>query len=349
MHFAVSDRAAPDAPPGIRFGLAAIKNVGEGAVEAVLAARGSEGAFTSLYDFCERVDLRAVNRRVVESFVKSGSFDSLDRRRSALFTAIDRCLEAGQKLQRDREQGQHSLFGVLAGDEATPVPERIADRAPWGEGERLAYEKESLGFFITGHPLERHQSELAQWASATTGRLPGLGDQEVSVGGIVAALRPIKTRKGDRMASFLLEDLEGGVEVLVFPEAYKRVAVHLAEDQIVLVKGRAEVGEEGKVRLLASEVLPLDKARLAEARAVTIRIPVSGWDRGLGERLRTILDSHRGDVPVTLEMFRPGWYAVSVMPSSEYRVRPDDRLLSEVEGLLGSGAVVLARANGARA
>ncbi len=337
------------APPAIRFGLAAIKNVGEGAVEAVLAARRSGGAFTSLYDFCERVDLRAVNRRVLESFVKSGCFDSLDRRRPALFAAIDRCLEAGQKLQRDREQGQHSLFGILGGDEPAATPERIADHAAWGEGERLAYEKESLGFFITGHPLERYREELAQWASATTGRLPGLADREVSVGGIVAALRLIKTRKGDRMATFLLEDLEGGVEVLVFPDTYKKVATHLVEDQIVLVKGKAEVGEEGKARLLASDLLPLEKAKLADARAVTIRIPVSGWDRDLGERLRTILDAHRGEVPVTLEMFRPGWYAVSVMPSSEYRVRPDAGLLVEVEGLLGSGALILARANGARA
>jgi DNA polymerase-3 subunit alpha len=334
----------------IRFGLAAIKNVGEGAVQAVLTARGggSEGRFKSLFDFCERVDLRAVNRRVVESFIKSGSFDSLDSRRASLFSAIDRAMDAGQKLQRDREQGQSSLLGMLGAPEmhAAGGAERIRDVPDWGEGERLGYEKESLGFFITGHPLERYRAELQQWATATTGRLAELADREVSVGGIIAALRLIKTKKGDRMASFILEDLEGGAEALVFPDTYKKVAGRLAEDQVVLVKGKAEVPEEGKPRLLVTDVLPLEQAKLAEARYVTIRVPMLLWDRKKGERLREILGAHKGDCPVTLEIVRPDEFAVAVSPSSLYRVRPDATLRDEVEALLGPGALVLARTNG---
>jgi DNA polymerase-3 subunit alpha len=337
-----------DAATGIRFGLAAIKNVGEGAVEAVLTARRQEGRFTSLFDFCERVDLRAVNRRVVESFIKSGSFDSLDSRRAALFSAIDRAMDAGQKLQRDREQGQSSLLGMLGAPEIhAGGGERIRDVPDWGEGERLGYEKESLGFFITGHPLERYRAELQQWATATTGRLVELADREVSVGGIIAALRLIKTKKGDRMASFLLEDLEGGAEALVFPDTYKKVAARLAEDQVVLVKGRAEVPEEGKPRLLVTDVLPLEQAKLAEARYVTIRVPMLQWDRKKGERLREILGAHKGDCPVTLEIVRPDEFAVAVSSSAIYRVRPDATLRDEVEALLGPGALVLARSNGA--
>src|SRR6185503_16686951 len=141
-------------------------------------------------------------------------------------------------------------------------------------------------FFITGHPLERFRKELEQWATATTGRLMEVADgREVSLGGIITALRPIKTRKGERMASFVLEDLEGGVEALVFPETYKKVGERLADDLVVLV--------EGKARVLISEVLPLDQAKLAEARFVTIRVPVPTWDRAKGERLRDILGSHR--------------------------------------------------------
>ena len=335
---------------GIRFGLAAIKNVGEGAVEAVLTARrgGPGGRFTSLFEFCERVDLRAVNRRVVESFIKSGSFDSLDGRRASLFSAIDRAMDSGQKLQRDREQGQSSLLGMLGTPEthAAGGAERIRDVPDWGEGERLGYEKESLGFFITGHPLERYRAELQQWATATTGRLAELADREVSVGGIIAALRLIKTKKGDRMASFILEDLEGGAEALVFPDTYKKVAGRLAEDQVVLVKGKAEVPEEGKPRLLVTDVLPLEQAKLAEARYVTIRVPMLQWDRKKGERLREILGAHKGDCPVTLEIVRPDEFAVAVSPSSLYRVRPDATLRDEVEALLGPGALVLARTNG---
>jgi DNA polymerase-3 subunit alpha len=334
-------------PDSIRFGLAAIKNVGEGAVEAVLAARRS-GPFRSLLDFCDRVDLRAVNRRVVESFIKSGSFDSLDTRRSALYAAIDRCMESGQKGQRDREQGQSNLFGMLAGpDEGSPPLERILDAPSWGEAERLANEKESLGFFITGHPLERYRAELEQWATATTGRLPELADgRDVSIGGIVASLRLIKTKKGDRMASFTLEDLEGGVEALVFPETYKAVAGRLADDQVVLAKGRPEVLDDGRTRLLVSDVLPLEQAKLVEARYVTIRVPMARWERALGEKLRDILDAHRGDCPVTLEFVRPGAYAVCLAPGASMRVRPDAVLKNEVEGLLGAGALVLARTNG---
>jgi DNA polymerase-3 subunit alpha len=340
----------PDSTEGargdsIRFGLAAIKNVGEGAVEAVLAARTEGGPFRSLFDFCERVDMRAVNRRVIESFIKSGSFDSIDPRRAALYAAIDRAMESGQKRQRDREQGQSSLFGMLGAPEAHPsAPERIADAPPWPESERLAFEKESLGFFITGHPLERFRSELEQWASVSTGGLAQrAANGEVTVGGIVTGLRLIKTRKGDRMASFVLEDLEGAVDCLVFPETYKKAAGCLADDQIVLVKARAEVLDDGRARLLASDVLPLEQAKLAEARYVTIRVAVSAWDRSKGERLRDILGAHRGDCPVTLELVRPGAYAVALAPSAYYRVQPDGALREQVEGLLGPGALVLSR------
>jgi DNA polymerase-3 subunit alpha len=341
----------PDAEPApagqadVRFGLAAIKNVGEGAVEAMIETRNESGRFESLFDFCDRVDLRAVNRRVVESLVKSGSFDSLDERRSSLFAVIDRAMDAGQKRQRDRDAGQSSLFGMMEPEgETETLAERIPDAPEWPEAERLAFEKESLGFFITGHPLERFKAELEQWADATTGRLGEVASKdEVAVGGIITALRLIKTRKGDRMASFLLEDLEGSVECLVFPETYKKTAGRLADDQVVLVKGRAETPDEGRARILASDVLPLEQAKLEDARFVTIRVAARGWDRAKGERLRDILGSHRGDCPVTLEIVRPGAYAVALAPSALYRVRPGRVLRDEVEALLGPGALVLSR------
>ena len=337
-------------PPDILFGLSALKNVGEGAVEAALQSRRDGGPFRSLFDFCDRVDLRAVNRRVIESFVKSGTFDSTDARRSALFAAIDRAMEGGQKRQRDRESGQASLFGAAGPAVAEPAQERVADAPPWSEAERLAFEKESLGFFISGHPLERFRAELAQWASATTGSLAQqAANGEVTVGGLVTALRLIKTKKGDRMASFVLEDLEGSVETLVFPEAYKKAGTRLADDQVVLVKARAEVQDDGKARLLASDVLPLEQAKLAEARHVTIRVPLGAWDRGKGERLRDILGAHRGDCPVTLEIVRPGSWSAALAPSAYYRVRPDAVLRDEVEALLGPGALVLARTQAPRA
>jgi len=346
----VPSEVSPSTPTEIRFGLSALKNVGEGAVEAVLAARREGGPFPSLIDFCDRIDLRAVNRRVIESFVKSGSFDGVDPRRSALFAAIDRAMEGGQQRQRDRESGQASLFGgPEPGAAHEAARERVTDAPPWSEAERLAFEKESLGFFISGHPLERFRAELSQWTSATTATLaqqPASG--ELTIGGLVTALRLIKTKKGDRMASFVLEDLEGSVETLVFPEAYKKAGARLADDQVVLVKARAEIQDDGRARLLASDVMPLEQAKLAEARHVTIRVPLGAWDRGKGERLRDILGAHRGDCPVTLEIVRPGSWAAALAASALYRVRPDAVLRSEVEALLGPGALVLARTNGPR-
>jgi len=345
-----SGSAGLESETDIRFGLAALKNVGEGAVETVLQARREGGPFRSLFDFCDRIDLRSVNRRVIESFVKSGTFDSTDARRSALFAAIERATEGGQKRQRDRESGQASLFGAAGKAVAEATPERVADAPPWSEAERLAFEKESLGFFISGHPLERFRAELAQWTNATTGSLAQqAANGEVTVGGLVTALRLIKTKKGDRMASFMLEDLEGSVETLVFPEAYKKAGARLADDQVVLVKARAEVQDDAKVRLLASDVLPLEQAKLAEARHVTIRVPLGAWDRGKGERLRDILGSHRGDCPVTLEIVRPGSWSAALAPSAYYRVRPDSVLRDEIEALLGPGALVLARTQAPRA
>jgi DNA polymerase-3 subunit alpha len=342
MFFAVSG-------DDIRFGLAAIKNVGEGAVEAVLAVR-AEGRFRSLVDFCERVDLKAVNRRVMESFVKSGCFDSLSPRRAALMAGLDRALDAGQKQQRDRAQGQANLFGLLATPDRPAAPESLPEVPDWGEGERLAYEKESLGFFVSGHPLERFRQELQQWATATVGQLAAPGEsREVAVGGIVTALRSLKTKKGDRMAAFMLEDEGGSCEVVVFPETYKRAAQHLADDQVVLVKGKAECPEDGKPRVLATEVLPLEQAKLADARFVTIRVPTEAWDRAKGERLREILGAHRGDCPVTLELVRPGAWCVSVAPSAFFKVRPDAGFKTAIEGLLGPGSLRLARSNGAAA
>ncbi len=343
-------RAVEDDAGEIRFGLSAIKNVGEGAVDAVLAARREGGAFRSLFDFGDRVDLRAVNRRVVESFVKSGSFDSVDPRRAALFAAIDRAMEAGQKRQRDREAGQSSLFGTLGtAEQEEAAPDRVPEAAAWPEAERLAFEKESLGFFISGHPLERFRKELEQWANATTGTLAQKASAgEVIVGGIVTSLRLLKTKKGDRMAAFLLEDIEGSVETVVFPDAYKKSAGRLADDQVVLVKARAEIDDDGKAKLLASEVMPLEQAKLAEARFVTIRVPLYAWDRGKGERLRDILGAHRGDCPVTLEIVRPGAWSLALAPSAYYRVRPDSGLRDEIEALLGPGALVLTRSSTGR-
>jgi DNA polymerase-3 subunit alpha len=256
-------------------------------------------------------------------------------------------MESGQKQQRDREQGQSNLFGMLGMDEgpAAGSLERVPDAPDWGEGERLAFEKETLGFFISGHPLERHKADIQQWTNANTGALADIKEtRDVVMIGIITGLRLLKTKKGDRMASFFLEDLEGSIETLVFPQTYQEVAARLADDLIVLVKGRAEPQEEAKPKLLAAELMPLDQAKMVEAGQVTVRIPMGTWDRAKGERLRDILDAHRGECPVSLELIRAGGIAVT-LAAGAYRVKPDTTLRDDVEALLGPGAMMLSRGN----
>ena len=235
---------------------------------------------------------------------------------------------------------------MLGGGARTPAaPERIADAPPWPEAERLAFEKESLGFFISGHPLERFRAELAQWASADhRQRSPQAGRAgEVTVGGIVTALRLIKTKKGDRMASFLLEDLEGSVEALVFPETYKKAAGRLADDQVVLVKGE---GRDPGRRARRAARLRGDAARAGQAGRGALRDDPRAAARpgtaAKGERLRDILGAHRGDCPVTLELVRPGSWAVALRRRARtIACGPDAVLRDEIEALLGEGALVL--------
>jgi DNA polymerase III subunit alpha len=236
----------------------------------------------------------------------------------------------------------------------------------WSEADRLLYEKESLGFFVSGHPLERFTAELRQFANATVGKVQEKNGTEITIGGIITALRPLKTKKGDRMATFMLEDMEGAAEVLVFPKTYEQVQQFLANDVVVLVKGKAECeGDDSKPRILAAEVTPLDKARVAEARFVTIRISAGRWDAGAAERLRDILGSNRGECTVTLHLvgvpLEAGALAQAVggdrMPSlvehdvvialpAYHRVRASTALQSEIEAVFGAGCVSLSRVSG---
>jgi DNA polymerase-3 subunit alpha len=211
-----SDRQFTVAGTGIRFGLAAVKNVGESAIESVIAIRGEGGPFASLSDFCRRVDLRKVNRRVIEGLIKCGAFDGAGARRSQLMEGLDAAMESAQAIQRDRAHGQTNLFGTLDPVEGPDLP----DVEEWPENELLALEKESLGFYITGHPLAGVAKDLERLTTGS-GDLPHVTDgKDVRVGGLVTALKNHRSKKGEAMAFATVEDLQGFVEVVVFPNVY---------------------------------------------------------------------------------------------------------------------------------
>jgi DNA polymerase-3 subunit alpha len=322
----------------IRFGLVAVKNVGEAAIQSILAARRQQGRFRDLFDFCERVDLRLVNKRVIESLIKCGAFDSLGARRAQVMAVVDKAMEAASMAQRDRAHGQVSLLDVLSSTGAAPRQGgALPDLPEWDRPKLLAGEKETLGFYVTGHPLAEHRGLIARYTTATTEDLAALPDKStVKLGVMVAAVKEISTKNGDRMAFVTLEDLAGTVEAVVFPDLYRSSMLHLAKDSAVLVKGQVDIGEE-TVKLLLSEVQPLTLP--AENGPSLVEVTLVG-DAASSEglrRLKALLQAHPGGSPLRLHIELPEGGQVTVAPS--FSVAADDSLRQELEAAFGAGCL----------
>ena len=332
----------------IRFGLAAVKNVGEGAILSVIEARRRLGRFRSLSEFCENVDLRLCNKRVVESLIKAGAFDFLLKSRARLFAGVDSVLEGAARRVRERDSGQANLFGGEAEPGAAAQSDLLPDVAPWSDRDTLAGEKETLGFYVTGHPLAPFAEELSQICTHTTSALAQAdAASEVTVGGMVTGLKRRKTKKGDLMATFNLEDLEGSAEVVVFPDLYGKTMSRLTEDAAILVTGRPEI--EDRPRILATSITTLQQAREGRTTGVAIQIVTTGLTDEILEQLRRTLEGHKGSVPVYLEVARPGGFVMTLKADPQsFGTSPSKEMMASVEAILGKGSVKL-RAKTARA
>ena len=326
----------------IRFGFAGIKNVGEGAVEAVLASRDTEGSFTSLFDFIQRVDARKVNRRVLEALVKCGAFDSLHENRASAWASIEMAVERAAADQRDRAVGQESLFGGMAESEWTEEP-KLIEVAPWGDRERLANEKELLGFYVSGHPLGEVAKDLARFTDCTSGTAEGRDGREVRVGGLLTGLRETRTKRGKRMGFANLEDLEGSFDLVIFSEPYGLYleVLRTAEDGAepgqgpvpLLVSGTLEEGEPPKI--LVREVMRLDEGeqRLTTYLRLRVLAHEAGCDRM--EALRRVLLAHPGDCEVLVHITIPGESETIVSVDGLRGVEASDDLQRDVDALFG--------------
>ncbi len=321
---------------GIRFGLAAIKNVGETAITSIVANK----PFKSLFDFCERVDLRGVNKRVVESLIKAGAFDSVHTERALLYANVDRGMDWGQRKQREREIGQGGLFGMLGG--GGNDDNHVMDPAEsWPEGLQLKHEKETLGFYITGHPLRKYAAEVKTYGNATTGVLVEKPSGfDISIGGLVSALRTMRTKKGDLMAVVLLEDWEGIVEVLIFPETFAKVQRLLDTDAPVFVRGKLD-NDESSAKILATDVFPMERVKEMLSRTVTIRIDTACAPADIAERLQPIIDEKRGSAEVIFELEFPGRFTALVRPNPYVKISPDREFVETVERICGRDTVRL--------
>jgi DNA polymerase-3 subunit alpha len=321
----------------VRFGLSAIKNVGDVAIGSILEARRTHGPFLSLHDLCARVDLRQVNKRVLEALVQSGALDVLGARRSQLAAAIDSALEQGQRERSDREAGQGSLFGGAACEAGGAA--RLPDLPDWDEPTRLGNEKATLGFYVTGHPLVGYRDLLERYASHRIRELREVSaGTAIAVAGIVGGLRRRKSKRGEWWASLSVEDLDGSIEVLVFPQAYETCQALLEDGRPSLVTGRLEA-EDDRRRVIAESVCPLDELRERKADAVEVRLDADDLDDELVERLRGAVEANRGDTRLFLQVARRGSYRLVALAESSYRVSPSPRLSQDLESVVGPNRV----------
>ncbi len=345
----------------IRFGLGAVKKVGESAVEAIRSERKDNGPFSSLFDFAERVDLRRVNKGVVEALVKGSAFDSTlpegrSVHRAQLLAAVPRAVERGQRIQKERRSGQTNLMDLFSGGggggggaddyEAPAADGEYPDLEPWTPRQLLEYEKDSLGFYISGHPLDRYQEDLKKFSSHDSQNLHEVRDWgEATVGGIVVDYRerPLKSGEG-RMAFFQLEDLKGKVEVMVFAKVLDEVRDLLQSDEPVLVTGQVKHDgdeEPRTAKLRLKSVAPLADARLEKTKEMHLTVPVSEVDRQRLECLRTLLQESSGQVQVYLHLVIPEHSETILALPEDLRVSPTDDLLLRTERLFGDNVAVL--------
>jgi DNA polymerase-3 subunit alpha len=260
-------------------------------------------------------------------------------RRACLFAAVDRAIEHGGRHQRDRDKGQSQLFGGADGDEGGGAV-KLPDAAPWTEAQQLASEKEALGLYMSGHPLERFSEELKVFGAKRVGELT-TSEPDLWVGGIASGLRPLKTKKGDRMCVFMLDDIAGSLEVVVFPETFGKHGSLVAADAMLLVRGKYEKDDES-ARIVATELLPIAALRERTTREVVIHLSGPAARRNTFEALAELLTRHRGDRRVFLELdVKSQQPPLRVRSEVAQRVRPSERLVSEVEQICGAGSVEL--------
>ncbi len=329
----------------IRFGLAAIKGVGEIAVQSILDARASGGRFKTLPELCERIDVRAVNRKVLECLVKAGACDALGANRATLFSRVESALGRASSIAADRARGQASFFDSFeAPKKAGPVA--AADALPqlpdWPVAERLAHEKELLGFYVSGHPLQPYEKTLQRYAMHSVADLPTLANRSMArVGGLVSAVQQGFSKKsGKPYAMVTIEDLTGSVTLLAMNESYDKFRELFVANSPLLVVGEVSTGED-KPKMFPVDIMRLDDAPRRLTKQVQVRMRIGDMDRARLESLRGVIEAHAGRVPVYLGILAAG-ATVFIEPSDRYLVVPSAEFESAVEEVCGPGSVTMA-------
>ncbi|HHT9125939.1 MAG TPA: DNA polymerase III subunit alpha [Candidatus Brocadiia bacterium] len=334
----------------LRFGLGAIKNVGEKGIESILEAREEDGKFLSLYDLCSRVDLRVVNKQVLESLIKSGCFDSLPGHRAQLLTVLDSALKIGAIMRQNKDTGQMSLFGDSRDlDSKSIIGETLPQVEPWSQKDTLKVEKETLGFYVTSHPLSRLKEIVMRYSSTSSADLQELTDgEEVLLGGVITSVRNSITKNGDPIAYITIEDLDGTVECVLFKRQLLEFSTLLNQDEIVFVRGHLnKLNETPSIRI--SEIIPVKDVHKKVTWITTIRLNCTEHEEGMLDRLREILLANacppsvgrEGSCPVFIDVVIRDKFHVTIKLPRAFSISPTERIYKEIDDLLGEGHLTL--------
>jgi DNA polymerase-3 subunit alpha len=323
----------------IRFGLRAIKNVGESTVKGILQARESLGRFTTLFEFCESVDARLLNKRVIESLVRSGAVDGLGAHRAQMMAIIDRAMDRSQKLQRAKESGQHGLFGGGSSSSAPSQPDVLPDVEEWAEHELLAAEYSTLGFYISGHPLDKYSGRLKELTAVELSTIEGRrnGD-DIVVAGIIVQSRPMRSRRGARWAILTLQDRTGVTDALVFPEAFQKLELILKPATPLLVKARVAVEDVG-TRLVVADARVLDQVADRPPSLLRVRVDLNALNPGALEQLHDLFSRRPGRCRVAFELVKDDGTEATLEAGSA--VQADPELVERVREICGTDSVAV--------
>ncbi|MBT4499070.1 MAG: DNA polymerase III subunit alpha [Gemmatimonadetes bacterium] len=319
---------------GIRFGMAAIKNVGEGAAQNIVDVRVEGGAFGDLFEFCERLDLHAVNRRVIESLIAAGALDGLEGHRAQQFEALDLALRAAQKAQDARERGQISLFEAGNGSGGAEMEKfELPEVEEWNETDQLARERELLGFYISSHPLNPYLRDLKSFGTSLSELENQQAGYQMRVGGLITRISKLHDRRGQPFAFITLEDMQGKGDVAFFSEVYAAHQELLEQDQVIMIEGRV-TERNGRLSLQAEKAMPLEQAREQLTKAVNLSLPYEEVEREMLAELKRLCERYMGDCELLLHL-KNGGEKDAVVRSRSIRVKPCDELLHEIDGLIG--------------
>ncbi len=333
-HFTVSDGS-------IRFGLAAVKNVGEAAIDSIVETRDEQGPFKSLYDFCERVNLSKVNKKVLEALIKCGAFDSCNLKRSQMMAVLEDALEHGSRIQKEKADSQLDLFADSNMGAQVPVSTpKMPDIDEWDDNMLLSLEKESLGFYITGHPLDKFQEIIHSYTTVNSVSIQEKTDEDmIRMAGSLKVLKNHKTKKGDLMAFAAIEDQYGSIETVVFPNLYAKAHTMLSNEEIVILEGEVQK-KENLVKLIANKIVPIEQASHEWTNGVLIRLDAGKNDTETLNELKTIIEMYPGECTACLKIRiddeKP---PVLVKLSEEYTTCSDPLFFNRIEKILGRGCI----------